>query len=311
MNDHGATQTERHSPPMCMEEPSGGGSVLHDPNPANTLEVGILGVAILLPDKKLVIFPDGRKPRLSVDKPGKIIDPHFAVIAFECGKFKARLRNGQEVPPTFTFNYDLSGHHKPVCYGGFFFERHKVVFKNVDSTDPEIDTKDIASMSDLVPNLQMCSDVTSGKSPYVIGLVDLTGACSIKGKSHGLHGKHAINLGNKPPRNCAELIVAKFHVKPTPPIVMMLHPKNRCHDLIIELTGKGPWRVMCANVPVDELLSANESTTEKGLHLTHIELLYDLYHLGAGQSRVVPYCPEDHPLFAQVINGHCGPPVTG
>lgn len=285
-------------------------------NDRSQLQVGILGVTVLQPETKKVLLPDGRKARLSSGEPREIIPPHYPVIAFEAGKWQAVTADGETPPFQLAFQADLTGHHDgggKECFEGFLLDRHSVSFGSLVSCKPAIDKEPFAEISELVSGLVFRPGAENGELAEVVGLIDLANAASINGATHGKHGEHKIGLGNSGRRNCAEMVLATFDTYKFGPVVKLqpLDPKNAAQSMDVVLLGPGPWRMIVANVPADELLALREERPEPGLRLTHIELVYDLFNLHDGQPRVVPICPEEHHELAAVVNGHCGPPVTG
>lgn len=283
----------------------------HDHVPKADLTVDVLGVAMFLPKQKRVILVDGRKPRLSVNDPSTIIPAHLPIIAFEPRKYRAStVSKGKvrRVPSRMSFDYDLSGQDDEQRFDAFLLDGHTVTFENVQargSVKPEDES--IASMKSLAGKLTLCSDVIAGKAKEVVATINLSNAATIIGEAHGNHSEHTLRFGHEE-KNCAEKVTSRFVRKKNEQPVVCLTNENG-DNVMITLTGGGPWTVMIANVPAEELINMNSTPEGRDVPLTHVELLYDFYHLGRNDPRPIPRCTDHRHAHAHSTDGHCGPPV--
>lgn len=273
------------------------------------LTVKILGVAMLLPEERKAVLVEGRKARLSTNTE-EIIPPHYPVIAFEAGKYEARDVNDQRIPSDLGFNFAHSDHDaKAPRFEAYLLDRDTVSFRKIDASCPaeKVDDGNIPSMTELAGELELLPEVRKGSSKRVAGTVDLSKACAISGEKHGVRADHKITFGTSKAAPRAAMISATFNRFLAPPVIVLTNP-DPAHNREITLLGNGPWTVLVANVPADEMMMLEEAPIKGPLQLTHVELLYDFYKLGKNQRRVIPFCDEDH-RPSHTVNGHCGPPV--
>jgi hypothetical protein len=279
----------------------------------------IFGVTLLLTKAKKIVLADGRKPRKSVSDPGAIIPGHFPFLAIESGRYVAYRGDRREaIKPVMSFAYDLDGAGVKTPLDAFVLDGHVVSFSEVEPHSGDINPRNIPQMNTLVERLELCPAVAAGTSRQVVATIDLTNARLAQGMDHGAHSDHRLRFGATV-SNAPEKLIAKFertHGKPR------IELKRRESDLrrdgqdtfTIELDRDDPPpRVMIGNVPAEEVMDLNFLPDGKEIPLTHIELLYDLYH-GAPAALPVPRC-TDHVkgsaagAHAHTAGGHCGPPM--
>jgi hypothetical protein len=262
------------------------------------LSVDVCGVAMFLPDVYRILVIDGRKPRVSVtDK--SMIPAHIPMIGIQSGTY--------EPPATaskLTFEYDVDGNGAPVRFDAFMLDGHTVSFGGVKSSGtPVIGGKRFASMKELSADAELCSGVRAGCSRQVVGTIDFSNARTIRGKPHGKDSS-PLKFGHKE-LDVADMAAATFEATDAPPTI---HFKKGDETLTIELTGNGPWRVMVGNFPVEEIVGTQTAPPQHDAPLTHLELYYDLYHVGRHDSLPIP-TGANH-LHARTANGRCGPTLV-
>ena len=264
------------------------------------VRVEILGIALFVPETKNVVFVDGTKATPSFTKPGWIIPAHYTFIAFEPGKY--------QVPRKFkaglSFDYDLAGDGVDETYDAFVLAGHRITIENVDtSRGQKLELDSLARVSQLVPGLELKEGVADGtrREHDVVACLELQNATVIRGEEHGLHSQKPIKFGGVP-CECSEKLVAEFRYGTNAPIVRL---KNKVEDVVINLIGDGPWTIMVANVPVEELMDRNTMPMGLDVPLLHNELIYKLYKTADGQQLPVP--TADLPM-SRTADGVCGPP---
>ncbi len=287
---------------MCTEHSmhGNGSTQRHQHGGMGDLTVEILGMALYVPSvNHNVILVDARKPRKSKTDKGTLIPGHYAFIAFAPGTYEAP----RAMKPAIAFDYDLAGDGQDERYEAFVLDRHSVGFQNVDTrAGRAVQDKLIASMTDLAGSLRLKDTVRSGKpADEVIAHVDLSRAALIRGESHGIHSAHPLTIGGKD-QDCAEKICAHFMAGTNRPRVVLTKGDEMTE---FNLIGDGPWTVMIANIPVEEVMDLNMIGTGKNVPLTHCELIYDLYE-DTDDIRI-PTCNFHH-AAAATAEGHCGPP---
>lgn len=315
---------------MCNQKQSRSSPVVSE----KSLTVEVHGVSMLLNGSDKIVLPEGRKARIGTDG-RSVIPPHIAFIAFRPGDYDRGT-----LKPAITFSYDLEGVNEVMEFDAFLLDQHTISFEGVVKNFPSVDDSTIPRMTDLVGSLELCPSVIEGSSRHVVGTLDLVGARSVAGKDHGTH-THAIAFGNDV-RNWAEKISVTYEASNEPPQVRLRrnksHPLAGEDDVFIPLMGKGPWTVMVANIPPEEVMDLNETEIGQNVPLTHLELLFDLYHgptpvIGNGREVLqVPRCrnhevPQMAGHAGHVHAGgvgrptavgariagsgaHCGPPVS-
>ncbi|HEX2120185.1 MAG TPA: hypothetical protein VHL59_00955 [Thermoanaerobaculia bacterium] len=278
-------------------------------------------MTLLLTAEKKVVLADGRKPRKSVNDERTIIPGHFPFLAVESNKYKLYDEKGKEVVPVvpvMSFPYDLDGLGEKTALDAFVLDGHLVSVSNVEQGTGDINPRNIPRMGALANGLELCPGVRAQTSRQVVAYVDVSNAKLVEGRDHGTHSDHQLRFGATI-SNAAEKLRATFartHDKPT--IKLQRRKMDEKPDgqnaFTIELL-ENSVRVMVANVPAEEVMDLNVLPEGKEIPLTHIELLYDLYH-SAPPALPVPRCTEHvkhggaaggaHPHTA---GGHCGPPM--
>jgi hypothetical protein len=268
----------------------------------NELLVEIFGVTMLLPKEKKVVMPNGVKARLSMDKL-MAIAPHIAFIAFEQSKYEP----SPKMHPALSFFYDIDGDgKKEILFDAFLFDKDTVRFEDVARRQTEFSIDDIPTVADLSQDIEICPAVISGNSTKVIATINLSNAKSIKGEDQG-DDKLPVAFGTVT-RNWAEKIVAEFERNGGEPRVVLT---NETQSVEFKLK-KNATRVMIGNVPAQEVMKLNDLDDYMRDHpLSHIELLYDLFHLPCGceipatPTGKMPALTHPMPLGAN----RCGPPI--
>lgn len=265
------------------------------------LTVEILGVAMFIPTTKNAILVDGARPRPAVTKKDFFIPPHYSFIAFPPGTYQAP----REFKAGLRFDYDLGGDGQDESYDAFVLRGHRVIFENVDTSKGQgLEIDSLAKMTTLAGAIELKPGVEDGTAKEVAACVELGNATFIRGESHGIHNAHAVDFNGKE-LDCSEKVVAEFrHGTNTPRIRL----KNAVENIEINLVGSGPWVVMIANIPVEEVMDSNMIVRGPRVPLTHCELIYDLYDINDPATQVrVPTC-RFHDVVTQTADGHCGPP---
>jgi hypothetical protein len=278
----------------------------------------IFGVTLLLTKARKVVLADGRKPRNSVSDPGAIIPGHFPFLAVESGRYAIYSAEKQKIKPVMSFSYDLDGVGKKTPLDAFVLDGHVVSLSEIEQNNGDINPRNIPQMNTLVDGLELCPAVVAGTSRQVVSYIDLSNARLVQGMDHGAHSEHRLRFGTTV-SNAPEKLIAKFertHDKPRIELKRREMKRDGQDAFTIELDrADPPPRVMVGNVPAEEVMDLNILPDGKEIPLTHIELLYDLYH-GAPAALPVPRCTDHvkqagaaggaHPHTA---GGHCGPPM--
>lgn len=267
------------------------------------LTVEILGVAMFIPKTRNAILVDGARPRPAITTKDFIIPPHYSLIAFPPGTYQAP----REFKAGLCFDYDLGGDGKDEPYEAFVLRGHRVTFENFSAgKPPRLMIDSLAKMTTLAGKIKLKPGVEDGTAKEVAACVELGNATVIRGESHGIHNDHPIDFnGNE--INCSEKIVAEFRYEANTPRVRL---QNAVEKVEINLVGSGPWTIMIANVPAEELLDSNMIARGPKVPLTHCELIYDFYQIPTQnrQKQIrVPTC-SNHNEVSQTADGHCGPP---
>lgn len=304
------------------------------------LTVEVFGVSMLLENPDKVVLPDGRGARVASD--GKSpIPTHIAFVALEPDSY-----DRSAISPSFTFRYDVNGDENEVLYDAFLLDRSVVTFEGVKKHDPIIKNENIPSIAELLGDTaEVCPGVWDGSSKNVIASIEIDEAATIEGKDHGDH-LQPVTFGSTT-RNWAETIVATFELDDAAAIRVRpskahaangrgrsksksnghgngngnghghAAKKNEPLDVTIPLKGDRPQYVFIANVPPEELMKLNVVPEGQAASLSHLELLYNLFHFrGPGGP---PKCDDHafphthgHAAHGMRISGdraHCGPPV--
>lgn len=263
------------------------------------VRVEILGIALFVPETKNVVFVDGTKATPSFTKPDWIIPAHYTFIAFEPGKY--------QVPRKFkaglSFDYDLAGDGVDETYDAFVLAGHRITIENVDTSRGQwLELASLARVSQLAPDIELKPGVAQGrgKNHEVVACLELKDATVIRGAEHGLHSQKPIKFGGEP-CECSEKLVAEFRYGRNAPFVRL---KNSVEDVVINLIGDGPWTIMIANVPVEELMDRSTMPMGTDVPLLHNELIYKLFETG-GRKLPVPTCDL---TMSRSADGVCGPP---
>lgn len=303
------------------------------------LNVDVFGVTMLLPKEKKVVLVDGRRRRIASDGVS-VIPSHVPFLGIEAAAF---AKTDPAVKPKLAFSYDVDGNETRTSFECFLLDRHTVTFEGVVEYDCLVKDANIPRMNSLIGNMRLCPGVKDGTLDRVVGLIDLQHAETIAGADHGNHN-HAIAFGADV-RNWAEKITATF-IANRPVVIRLTQNKPQAkgaaaagaelQNMAIHLKP-GKWKVMVANIPPEEVLDLYEmeANGDGTVPLTHLELLYDLYHVGYGQRFSTPLCAghapvpmngnghfhgpghthgvaHDHAVQRVAGSGaHCGPPVTG
>jgi hypothetical protein len=288
---------------MCTEHSmhSRGSTQRHQHGGMGDVTVEILGMALYISKAKRVVLVDARKPRKSKTKANTIIPGHYSFIAFEPGTYQAP----RGVKPSIAFDYDLAGDGQDERYEAFVLDRHRVTFENMDNQGGfAVQDGLIASMSKLAGDLGLKDRVVTGEAAEVLGSVDLSGASLVRGEAHGIHSAHPLTIGDED-ENFAEKICAHFTAGRNTPRVVLTEVEGQKLRTEFNLVGNGPWTIMIANIPVEEVMDLNMIDPGTEVPLTHCELIYDLYK----ETKVmnIPTCKFHHPAAA-TAEGHCGPP---
>lgn len=287
------------------------------------LFVDVCGIAMYLPDKAKVVVIDARKPRVSVTD-GSLIAPHMPLVGVKSGTYEKPVFTPKPsndataaaaAPATpvsldslghVSFDYDIDGIDQPVRFDAFMLDGHTVRINGVQNNQPIVGGKAFGSMKLLAPDLELCTAVAAGTSRQVIGTIDFSNAYAIEGKAHGKHPgplKFGHNIVD-----CADMAIATFEVGDSDEPSIEL--KNDKGTTTIKLKGDGPWRVMVGNFPVDELVGNAVTEVKHDVPLTHLELYYDLYHVGRFDPLPVPVGDNHVHVNPRTANGRCGPTLT-
>jgi hypothetical protein len=278
-------------------------------NGANMKEITleVFGVAMLLEKKKKIVFVDGRKPRISFTDGKSIIPPHMPFIAFRPGSYESSQES------KMSFSYDVNGDGKTTRFEGFLLDGHVVSFERVVKGEAALNDGSIAPMTAL-GSFELCPGVLNGTNSQIVATLDVSNATDIAGTDHG-DQVHAISFGSTV-RNWAEKITVTFKAKGAKPTLLL--KKNGKTDLTVTLKGDGPWTIMTGNVPPEEVMNVSlPGEIHDNVPLTHVELLFDFYHMPAAAMVGVPKPPactnhaHAHVAGARIAGSgvHCGPPV--
>lgn len=290
---------------MCTEHSMHGhdSTQRHQHGDMGDVTVEILGMALYVSEANKVVLVDARKPRQSKTDKGTLIPGHYAFIAFAPGTYQAP----RGVRPAIAFDYDLAGDGQDERYEAFVLDRHTVSFANIDSrAGLAVQEGLIVDMTDLAGELKLKDSVRRGEvRNEVIACVDLAEASLVRGEAHGIHSAHPLTIGDNE-MNCAEKICADFTAgRNTPRVVLTQGEGKTAIATEFNLIGEGPWTIMIANIPVEEVMDLNMIGTGRNVPLTHCELIYDLYE-DTDDIRI-PTCNHHHDAAA-TAEGHCGPP---
>ncbi|MFP5248087.1 MAG: hypothetical protein ACLGH0_15445 [Thermoanaerobaculia bacterium] len=271
------------------------------------LKVDLCGVIMFLPDLMKGILVDGRKARNSVTN-GSVIPSHTPFVAIQTDTYK-------KVPAlssNLTFKYDVDGTGELITFDMFPIDGHRISFGGgvINRGASEVGGERLGSMKSLAPDLELCTGVRAGSSRQVVGTVDFTNATSVVGKAHAGHADSGLKFGNSNTAvPCADMVMATFDVGDQAPCVIAEKEYEKdgrkvIEKAVVELLGDGPWRVMVANMPLDQITNAEEPPNQHDIPLVHNELYYELYHLGRNTPLPVPRF-DNH--VHRTLNGRCGP----
>lgn len=284
------------------------------------LFVDVCGIAMYLPEVFKVAVVDARKPRKSVTD-GSLITPHMPLVGIKAGTYDPPVtvsrkpadpdaKDGQpkETVGHVSFDYDIDALGKPIRFDAFVLDGHSVSFGGVRAPNgkPSSGGKAFGSMKLLAPDIELCSAVRTGESREVVGMIDFSNAFSVQGRAHGLH-PGPLTFGHNIV-DCADMAIATFEVGEEDTPCVRFEKDDQVTT--IALKGKGPWRVMVGNFPVDELVGNHETVLKEDVPLTHLELYYALYHVQPFDSIVVPRGDNHVHVGTRTATGRCGPTLT-
>ncbi|MEO8378826.1 MAG: hypothetical protein ABI779_04100 [Acidobacteriota bacterium] len=268
------------------------------------LKIEVYGITHYVSQIKRIVFPDGRKPRLSVND-GSIIESHQPFIAFEQGTYAPPAA----VSPTFSFRFDIDAAGDPRSFDAWFLDGHTIsVMGPVPGLgQPDFTEKTrVCDMGTLAPGLLLSPDVTKLTSKAASGWLDVSTAREVGGEADGPGGGILIQSAE------GEVTIANrftVHYEVGAPATTVRVGKGPGPGDVTDfaLSGKGPWTVMAGNAPLGQLLGADTSHDLAGAPLTHLELVYDLYDFDSKGGRPVPRLARGHVHTMTVAGGLCGP----
>lgn len=294
---------------MCSEHQTNPKAVVsHHPVKQLAMEgdvfIHVFGVSMLLPEQKRIVLVDGRRARASEAVKGQIIPTHLPFMAVPPGSYETGIKS------KMSFEYDVDGASADVDeprFDAYPLDGDMISIENVvppAGNNMEDDyIVGIPSMQPLAGDIQLCEAVLTGASSRVVASIDVANATMVTGGAHGQHSEHGIKFGENE-RKCDEKIVAAFKRNGRPRLIL----KRGKETEELSLTGDGPWHIMIANVPVEEIMQMSLMPEGNDVPLTHFELLYDLYHVGPGFVPKVPVC-HNHHAHRAASGSHCGPPA--
>jgi hypothetical protein len=127
---------------------------------------------------------------------------------------------------------------------------------------------------------------------------------TIEGKAHKNH-PGPLKFRNSE-IDCADMAAAIFEAEDGPPTIEL---QKGDETKTIKLDGEGPWRVMVGNFPVDEIVGMVPVEIKHEVPLTHLELYYDLYHVGRS-GLAVPIGSNHVHAEQRTATGRCGPTLV-